>query len=644
MSGFAVIHHLDGRPVERGTLERMLAAIAHRGPDGRGIWSAGAIAMGFAAFHTTPEAMHESQPLADRAGRMRIVFDGRVDNREELAAAISAGGEAPRDDTDAELALCAYRCFGDQAPLRIIGDFAFVVWDAERRELFCARDPIGIRMFHYWCDGRTFVAATELQQLFEYPGMPAEPDDGIAGEYLAGTLIGREATLFRGIKRLPAAHLMVVRGAGPRVRRYFDLLPRESITYRDDTEYAEHFRGLFAEAVRCRMRSVGGVGAHLSGGVDSTSVVGMAEALRREGRVAGGRLETFSLLFDHPDLDERAYIEETVRMLDLAANYPAPMPVTFEMCVETTARYRDFSEYPNGGMWNRLWPAARAKGLKVLLSGTGSDEWLSGTSYVYGDLLRSGRLAALWRRLRADGHRLPDAMGDGMGTLLLRHGLWPIVPLGLRKVIRAVRGRKPYPPFIDAAFARRINLADRLQYEPRPAARMSFAQYAMYENFDSGWVAHGMDMMDRGTAWFGVEERHPFHDRRLYEFLMAIPDDQRARNFKRKFILRNAMRGMVPASVLARRDKADFSILFIQSLERMGGERLFDTMAIAEAGWIDRAEFIRTYRDRTANYLTTNIWPLWTTFSLELWYRMVIRKEAPPLTGMAPVAGADVHG
>ena len=445
----------------------MLAAIAHRGPDGCGRWIEGPLAMGYQMFHTTPEAVRETQPLADQSGRYRTVFDGRVDNREELAAAIRAQGVALRDDTDAELALRAYECFGADAPRQIVGDFALVIWDASKRELFCARDPIGIRPFHYFCDDRSFIAATELQQIFADPSVSNAPDEGVVGEYLAGKLTGREDTLFRHVKRLPAAHRMTVGVNGVSKRAYFAFDQRKTIRYRDDAEYAEHFREIFAEAVRCRMRAIGGVGAHLSGGLDSTSVVGMASWLRREGKVADAPFETFSLLFDHPDLDERAYIFETVEMLKLSANYPEPVPVDLPMCVEAVRRFRDFTEYPNGGMWNRVWPTARAMDIRVLLSGTGSDEWLSGSPHAYADLLRTGQWRKLWRSVREDSSRMPKVSDRSAMDFFLRHALWPFVPLAGRKFARRFRGGPIVPNFIDPEFARRIGLADRLQSEPR---------------------------------------------------------------------------------------------------------------------------------------------------------------------------------
>jgi asparagine synthase (glutamine-hydrolysing) len=158
---------------------------------------------------------------------------------------------------------------------------------------------------------------------------------------------------------------------------------------------------------------------------------------------------------------------------------------------------------------------------------------------------------------------------------------------------------------------------------------MSFAQYALYERLNSGIVARGLELLDRSTARFGIEERHPFHDRRLYEFAMGIPDDQRVRDDRTKYVLRNAMRGLVPASILARRDKALFPILTVQALERIGGEHFFDTMTLESAGWIDRVRFRRAYREGIGNYRDVNLWPLWMTFATELWHRIIVLEQEP---------------
>ncbi len=643
MGGFAVIYNLDGRPADREVFARMLAAIAHRGPDGCGHWIEGPVAMGYQMFHTTPEAVREIQPLSDPQGRYHMVFDGRVDNRADLARMIRIAGVNVRDDTDAELVLRAYECFGADLPRRIIGDFSLLIWDASKRELFCARDPIGIRTLNYYCDGRSFIAATELQQIFADPSVQSTPNEGVVGEYLTGTMQGREQTIFRQIKRLPPAHQMTVTADGIVKRVSFDLDPHRRIRYRNDEEYADHFREIFAEAVRCRMRTIGGVGAHLSGGLDSTSVVGMINLLRRQGKVPDAPFETFSLLFDHPDADERSYIFETVEQLGLTANYPEPVLVDLPICTEAVERYRDFTEYPNGGMWNRAWPAAREKGFRVLLSGAGSDEWMSGSAHEYADMLSGGHWRKLWQRMRDDSRLMSKADDRGIPDFFLRYALWPLLPASLHKLGRRLRNHRVVPDFINPDFAQRIGLSDRLQLELRRPPGMTFGQYALYESFNSGWLAHGLDIFDRSHARFGIEERHPFHDRRLYEFLMALPAEQLARDFRRKYILRNAMRGLVPDSVLARRDKGDFSILFIRALEKMGGERFFDSMTLESAGWIDRPKFQAAYRNLIKNYQHSNMWPLWTVFAIELWYRMIILKwESPTAAATSCAAGSAV--
>jgi asparagine synthase (glutamine-hydrolysing) len=138
---------------------------------------------------------------------------------------------------------------------------------------------------------------------------------------------------------------------------------------------------------------------------------------------------------------------------------------------------------------------------------------------------------------------------------------------------------------------------------------------------------HGREITDREVAVYRSEERHPFLDRRLLEFLIAIPDDQRIRNNLPKFVLRQAIRGKVPDSVCDRRDKAYFSITFVESFERMGGERLFARMALDEVGIVDRQEFLRVYRHRLADWQNQNLWPVWNTLAAELWYRVAFLNE-----------------
>src|SRR5476649_2651280 len=148
MSGIAGIYNLDGQPVDRARMQRMTDMMAYRGPDGMGCWIDGPVGLGHAMLHTTPESLREIQPLSDERSALCVTLDGRVDNRSELHAALQSKGQPLRTDTDAELVLQAYACWGEDCPQHILGDFAFAIWDGRNRKLFCARDALGIKPFY----------------------------------------------------------------------------------------------------------------------------------------------------------------------------------------------------------------------------------------------------------------------------------------------------------------------------------------------------------------------------------------------------------------------------------------------------------------------------------------------------------------
>jgi asparagine synthase (glutamine-hydrolysing) len=402
MSGIAGIYHFDGCPVAPALLRRMTDIISHRGPDGAGHWLDGPVGLGHRMLHTTPESLQEKQPLHDAAGDLCLTLDGRVDNREELKAALEAEGVKLRTDTDGEMVLRAYECWGEECPRRIIGDFAFAIWDGRKRQLFCARDPLGIKPFYYHTDGRTFIWGSEPRQLFLSPTCRLEPNQGMMGEYLSGRIVDVEETLYQGILRLPPAHVLTVQDGQLRKRRYFDIDPHQEIRYRSDEEYAEHFHEIFKEAVRCRLRSPSVVGVFVSGGLDSSAIFGMARLLTSEGAIEDLSVEPYSLIFAHPAADERTYIEDVVKMWGVKAHSIcpdawAPPPLTAQV-----RHLQDFPDFPNASPWEPLLALARERGSRVVLWGHGGDEWLTGDSIHCADLLRRCRIPTLLRQLRTD--------------------------------------------------------------------------------------------------------------------------------------------------------------------------------------------------------------------------------------------------
>jgi asparagine synthase (glutamine-hydrolysing) len=621
MSGIVGFYRLDGAPADPALLRAMTDAAADRGPDGGDCWVDGPIGLGHRLLRSTPESLQDKQPLGDETGDRCLVLDGRVDNRDELRRALAAAGLRLRSDSDAELVLRAYERWGTHCPARIIGDFAFALWDGRERLLFCARDPLGVRPFYYHADARGFSFASELRQILVDPCLSAEPNEGMIAEYLACEVTDRAETLYRGILRLPPAHSMVVRRDRLALTRYWEIDPGRAIRCGSDRDYAEHFSAVFGEAVRCRLRSAAAVGAELSGGLDSSSVVAMI----------GPGLETFSLTFPDRSCDESVYASQVVTRHGLKATAVDPAQYELDWRLAHARHSRDFPEYPTCTMSDSLKRIARAQGIRVLLTGYGGDDWLGGSPYHYADLLRRLELGRFLRQVISD-----HAAGLIERRLFsaLHYGAWPLLPRWARRTAKLIWSPRLGPDWLDPGFVARTGLRDRLRRAPVAAPNPTFAQDDLNRLLDGGWHAHGMEMLDRSAARAGLELRHPFHDRRVVEFALALPESQRRRGSTSKFILREAMRGRLPESVRQRRDKADFSHVFAEALCSPGARHILQSPVTAAVGWV-RGEAARRACERmSAAYAAgdpgyaAQVRPLWMLFGIEIWLGAALGRGA----------------
>jgi asparagine synthase (glutamine-hydrolysing) len=577
VSGFVCLWNVDGRPVEPRLVRNMTDTIAHRGPDGVGYWTDRSIALGHRNLRTTPQSAYETQPLPDETNTLCLALDGRVDNREELRDSLGRKGLTFRTDTDAELVLRAYECWGQACPEYILGDFAFVIWDGRVRQIFCARDPMGCKPLYYYQDERVFICASAFPPFFAHPAVRQECNEGMVGEYLANAVTSHEETLFQNIRRLPPACTLTVAPQRLRTARFWRADSfLESRRQRNDA-YVEQFRHLFREAVRVRLRSNGPVGAELSGGLDSSSVVGMAQRLLREGAAADRGFETFSLIFQGLPCDERPYIHEVVRMWGLTSNMLPPEPMDQAGMVRQIRQHLDFPDYPNHAMSDPLYRLANEKGIRVILTGLGGDDWLGEGFPPYADLLRQGKLRACLRAFRKDSDE-PLSIFKGL--------LATFLPKPVHRAYQAIFHRGRIPSWVDPGFARRVRLADRLGNEPEAPKFSSYAQRDILLAALDGERAHAYDMTERSSSGFGFESRHPFNDRRFVEFALALPNDQRYHGDQVKVVLRHALAGVLPERVRQRHTKAEFSHLLRQACLALSGERLFDRLA-GEGQWVN---------------------------------------------------------
>jgi len=609
----------------------MLAALAHRGSDHEGLWASGPVALGHRALWTTPESRGEAQPWRDPEQDIGIVMDGRIDNRDALAEAIEARGIRLRANHDAELAIRAYECWGKSFPRELAGDFALAVWDGRRRRLICARDPMGVKPFYYHSGPQVFRWSSEPQGILADPAILRAPDEGMIAEILAGYLVSREDTLWRGVRRLPPGHILTVDAGRTRVARYWPPVSIPSVRHASDRDYAEHFRSVLDTAVRSRLRAVGPIAAHLSGGIDSSSVVVLAQRALDAG-APPATLEAFTQTYPQLPADERPFAEEVaawsgVKWHPLLPDAPSPA------CYEDAARrYLDFPDYPNGAAANvAIGREAAAAGARVMLTGMWGNAFLEGSAMHLADLLRAGRLREAVRTARSD--RVVTA--SGLSSVLWHGAVRPLVPQRLRRAIAPLLRQADGLGLVPPAFARRVALGDRLRAPEWAPSWPTFAQRGLWQGAQSAWNVHTGEVTERGAARLGLEERHPFADRRLVEHCLGLPESQRWRGTTLKVVLRESMRGLVPEAVRTKAQQPDLSFLHMEALEAARAASVFADLRLAAQGWVDAARARELHRRACSLFASGDpryallVTPLWSIYGLELWLRAA-SGEAPP--------------
>ncbi len=599
----------------------MLAAQAQRGGDGIGTWTDGrGVALGECHAAVTNEGALERQPHVDDAGTLRVVFDGRIDNREELQSMLAAAGRQPRDVTDVELVLHSYAHWGAGCAGYLLGDFAFVIWDARTRSIVAARDVLGLRPLYFFTSDRLIAIASELAPLLRHPRLAARPNEGFLAECLAGQIRHRSDTVWRDVVRLQPAHVLVWKDGRTTIRPYWQPERTSTLRHKTDNDYGEHLADLLCRSTRARLRCAGRFGLMLSGGLDSSSVLGAVQQVTRE---CGDPVRTYSLCSPGEGWDESEYLDHATSRWAVSSRRLSPHPADLSYFSSQVTRFADLPNYPTAAMARSLFAAAAADGARVLLTGIWSDEWFTGSGLYYADLLKRMRLRRLWHHHRAQSGD-PDAFRP---LSLFRSAAWPLVPWGAREAIKRALGRDGVPTWIDRSFARRVDLTSRIR-APRPDVPLrTLAKTDTFANASSGGCLHTTEYEQRGASELGIETRHPFADRRILEFALAIPDEQRWRGRHTKFVVRTAARDWVPQPVLQRVAFPSAASVVFAAIRG-----LFETSSpcdfvVARRGWVDAPALGREYRvmaDRYAagdhNYEQMTS-PLWLVSAVELWAR-----------------------
>jgi len=571
MSGIAGVIRFDGAPVEAGWVERMTGAMAHRGPDGVQHWASGAVALGQCTMHTTPESLEEHLPLANEDDSVVLVMDGRADNWEELRRDLIDRGTVLRTRADAELVLRAYETWGSECLSRIEGEFALVIWDARRREAFCARDRVGKKTFNYLWDGTTLAFASELHAILRLPWVREELNEGLLAELLADEWRSRDETFWKGILRLPAAHRMTVSARGARPERFWAPDLWETLPYTREEDFVEHYRTLLFDVVRRMSRSHLPVAYEVSGGLDSSAIFAVAEHLRRQRQLPAPSIHGYCLKFeDAPEAEERVYSRAVGEHLGVAIEECEATLKPASWYLDWARRYRELPGYPNGVMSLGLREAARARGARALLSGAGGDSWLGlpwPGAYYTEDLA-----ARQFRQVGASFAADRDELGFWPAAwVLFRFGAVTLLPDGVKDFLRAIRwprlGRNV--PRLSSRLQREIERRHARDARlARPRVRR-WTQALQLDALDAAFDAMAYELEERLTCSVGIELRCPFFNHKIIQLAFSTPERLRSRGRTQKRIHRRALSGLLPERVLRRPDKADFMVMFRRQLDPM---------------------------------------------------------------------------
>jgi asparagine synthase (glutamine-hydrolysing) len=628
MCGIIAVKRFDGQAVDEALLLRMRDTMVHRGPDDAGHYADGPVGLGHRRLSIVDLSPTGHQPMCNEDGTVWLVFNGEIYNYVELRERLLARGHQFRSTTDSEVIIHLYEDLGDSCVDELNGMFGFVIWDSRKNRMLGARDRFGIKPFYYYVDDSQFVCASEIKAIVEDRAVPRAPDHrGIADYLFAGAPLD-DRTFFAGVSQLKPGHILTIEGGTVRTHEYWDLSFRYGES-RGAREIESHVTDLVDDAVRIHCRSDAPLGAHLSGGLDSSTVCGHASA-----HVSG--LKTFSIRFDAEgefydetgfaeivaDAIGSRFIRKTASGAHLADLYPALI------------WHMDQPAAGGGDAGFSYYAAAQlaSEHVKVALTGHGGDEVFGGypaqfqTAFGRTDTFSSfpgetgpgiSRLARLRRVLRAEG--AAGALRRVTGRLARKPGptseeLWVRLHCGAvpeknlslhRSFVDGLGGYSPLDAYLRPfTGAPTDTLLDRCLYHD---LRVYLPQLLHKE--------------DRASMSVSIESRVPLLDPRIAEYLGTLRPEQKVPEVEPKALLRRAAARHIPPEIWQRKDKVPFAIpmkTWMSTVLQPLFTSLLQAPQCLDRGIFD-PDLIRSGRLTDSERLTM--------MNVELWFRIFIDED-----------------
>ncbi|MFT9849642.1 asparagine synthase (glutamine-hydrolyzing) [Aneurinibacillus sp. REN35] len=607
---------------------RMLDVLNHRGPDGSGEWFASKenIWIGHRRLAIIdPEG--GKQPLSNEDGTIWITFNGCIYNYLELAQSLRGKGHRFRTYTDTEVIIHAYEEFGVDCVKYFIGMFSFAIWDDRKKIMFCARDRMGIKPFYYWKESNTFIFASEIKAILATDFIKKQPNYKAIQEYLVFQTVPGEHTLFKGINKLLPGHYLIINEEG----RILDNLKYWDVNFDIDTDHTEEYfldrlRTLLEDAVKIRLRSDVALGAHLSGGLDSSTIVSLASAFN----ITGDKLKTFTGAFDEGErFDETQYARMVAEKSGAQYLETYPTGADFVDVLPKIIYHMDEPSAGPGVFPQFMVSQLASEHVKVVLGGQGGDEIFGGyTRYLVGYLEECLKGAI----------EETDERNNYAATL--------------RSIIPSLPMLKQYTPMLkyfwseglfdsqDQRYFRLMNRSGDVKhiYNSDIINNNEHVFHSFQDLFHGSNAESFLNRMlyfdmkvhlpallhveDRTSMAWGVESRVPLLDHRIAELLSSIPPVIKFKGGQPKYLFRKVIKNLIPEQVFNRKDKMGFPVplhlWFRNSLGEFAKEVLLDKGA-RERGIFDPIALEAAIKEEKDFGRV-----IWGALCLELWFKTFI--------------------
>lgn len=610
------------REARAALLDSMCRVITHRGPDEQGTAVEGRAALGMRRLSIIDLATGQ-QPIYNANRSKLIVFNGEIYNYRELKADLELRGYKFRTNSDTETILHAYEAFGPDCVKRLRGMFAFAIWDKKENALFIARDRVGKKpLFYTTTSNGDFVFGSEVKILLEHGGMDRELDHGALDAYLAFGYIPENLCIFKSVKKLEPGHYLTLKNGSVKTERYWDFdFSQEKLRDGED-----HIKGELLEklrdAVKVRLMSEVPLGAFLSGGVDSSAIVGLMS------QVMDQPVKTFSIGFDEDSFNELKYARLAAKHFR-TEHHEFILKPDFVEIIDDLIWHFDEPFADQSSLATYMVSRMAREHVTVVLSGDGGDELFAGYTRYVTDRSRSGFA------------KLPKSLRQGLLKPLsesLPHGakgknyLFNISLDAAGRYIDSIshfngpKRKRLYSPQIKSKMNGTFEIGEKLYREIASSSRSDDSiDNLLYLDSKTYLPSDILTKVDRMSMASSLEARSPLLDHELIDYVSRIPSSLKLRGTDTKYIFKKAVEGFVPREILYR-EKQGFGVPIGEWINTKLKDRIIGDLSerrAIERGYFEPA-YVKLLLDEHARGRRDHSYPLWTLWMLELWHRRYV--------------------